>query len=187
MGTAMQTRKTAIILASVILFVGLFVVYCYTFLIPMYEEQQKTEQYLQRLQQEKQAEFEQQRRQEEIAQQQQAELEQQRQQINLKRQREEMARRQREIEEQRRETKFATPQPQQIAPKGKNLTRARKQAFLNDCLKSAHENYKQAWEDECWDVYRKIGCRLPLHTVNLFDRRLIEAKNDCYRRANMIE
>jgi len=184
----MQPRKTAIILVSAVLFIGLFVVYWYSVLGPMYEEQHRTEQYLKKLQYEKQAELEQQRQQAEIAQQQQAELERQRQQANLVRQREEMVRRQREIEQQRQGAKFAKPQPQQIAPKeqARDSARVRKQIFLNDCFKSAYENYKEAWANECRHRNELMDCRLPMRTVNLLDSRHERAKNDCYRRADRL-
>jgi|GEM_PF-1699331 len=184
----MQPKKTIIILVSAILFIGLLVVYYYEVLRPMYEEQRETEQFLQKLQQEKQAELELQKRQAEIAQQQQTELEKQRQQANLARQREELARRQREIEQQRQQTKFAKPQPQQIAPKAEERDSAsvRKQVFLNECFKSAYENYKEAWANECRHRNQLMDCRLPLDIVQLLDSRHERAKNDCYRRADRL-
>ena len=52
---------------------------------------------------------------------------------------------------------------------------------LTECLQNANQNYRSTWDQECEKQNKQQNCPLPYNFANIFEQRLGQARNECYR------
>lgn len=179
----MVRKNYIIIFASTALAIVLFLIYYYSFLLPMRQKEAELDAYMLRMQQEKQAESQ---KQEAIKQQ--AELERQ---IELQRQSEfqKQAQQQRQqIVSKQQSDEFAVRQAEVISKQKQQyeLTSKRK-AFLDDCLKTAHQRYRDSWDFECRMKIGYVNCVLPSNIGAPIKRNYELEREGCHDKANKVQ